>query len=81
MSKHILPRAAGEMGPTVRAKTFGMEFEYVLAFREDLLKHTISKYSLEAEIVKMLADSDHRQMMTTTHAEPIASHQCRTHWP
>lgn len=48
---------------SARATTFGIEFELILAFHEDLLKQVLSDYHIEADIVKTLTHTQHSELL------------------
>ncbi|KIW72105.1 hypothetical protein PV04_00325 [Phialophora macrospora] len=75
-----------EAGPksSVHATTFGIELEFVFAFKEDLLKHVISKYNLGADIIKTLAADEHQLVVATeqvANGVPVPAYDCRTRTP
>ena len=63
------------------ASTFGVELELVLAFNEDQLEYILSKYNIDAEIVRDPTEYEHGQLMTTDRSDPICSHQKRFLYP
>lgn len=65
----------------IRATHFGIELEFVLAFKEDLLDSTLSKYNIEAEIVKQLNDLQHKGILTGAMSIGNASYTCRSRYP
>jgi hypothetical protein len=73
-----------ETKSSVHATTFGIELECVFAFKEDLLKHVISKYNLGAGIIKTLTADEHQQLVATeqiANGLPVPGYDCRTRTP
>ncbi|KIX94032.1 uncharacterized protein Z520_10369 [Fonsecaea multimorphosa CBS 102226] len=60
---------------------FGIELEFVLAFKEDLLKSIIAKYHLDAHIIKTLADYEHRSLLEHDNIDTNPSYNCRWRYP
>ncbi|OAG37746.1 hypothetical protein AYO21_07989 [Fonsecaea monophora] len=71
----------GNVDATNRATHFGIELEFVLAFREDLLESIISKYNLDADIIKTLADYEHRSLIEHDNIGTNPSYECRWRHP
>ena len=65
----------------VLATTFGVEFEFLLAFNEDVLRRTLSKYKIDAQIVKSFSDYEHRSVMWAALADELPSHHNRSRYP
>lgn len=47
----------------ISATTFGIEFELILAFHEDILQMILSDYNIEAEILKTFDADQHGQLL------------------
>lgn len=67
----------------VRATTFGIEFEFILAFKHDLLKSILDGYNIEADIIKQFTDNEHKHLLGefAMHYEGNSSHNCRLRYP
>ncbi|KIW26470.1 uncharacterized protein PV07_09563 [Cladophialophora immunda] len=63
------------------ATHFGIELEFVLAFREDRLKSIISEYNLDADVIRTLADYEHRSLIEHDHMGTNPSYECRWRHP
>ncbi|ETI29245.1 hypothetical protein G647_01698 [Cladophialophora carrionii CBS 160.54] len=83
------PKSAGspskaETRSSVHATSFGLELEFVFAFKEDLLQHMLSKYNLGADIIKTLTADEHQQLVATeqvANGAPVPAYDCRTRTP
>jgi hypothetical protein len=72
------PRAA------VRATTFGIELEFVFAFKEYQLKNILSKYDLSADIIKTMTPEEHRDLVATfgiANGQDVPAYSCRQRSP
>ncbi|EXJ65276.1 hypothetical protein A1O7_01617 [Cladophialophora yegresii CBS 114405] len=68
----------------VHATTFGIELEFVFAFKENLLQDIISKYNLGADIIKALTADEHQQLVATeqvANGVPVPAYDCRGRSP
>ncbi|KIV77517.1 hypothetical protein PV11_09307 [Exophiala sideris] len=61
------------MGQPSCTTTFGIEFEFVLAFHGDMLASVMSEYNIDATIVKDLTDYQHRNILGRYARHPIAN--------
>jgi hypothetical protein len=68
---------------SAHATTFGIEFEFIFAFHEDLLKQILSDYYIEADIVKILTNSQHSELLGEDGNifDSNRSHNCRNQYP
>ncbi|KAJ9606492.1 hypothetical protein H2200_009453 [Cladophialophora chaetospira] len=80
-SKSITLSTSLDDKPPVHATHFGVEFELIFAFKEELLRSVLSQYCPEAELFKSLTDYDHRQILSTTHDDPFPIVACRSRYP
>ncbi|EXJ96200.1 hypothetical protein A1O1_01326 [Capronia coronata CBS 617.96] len=67
----------------VHATTFGIEFEFTVAFKQDLLESTLARHNLNADIIKHFTDNEHRNLLGefAQHYEGNPSHNCRFRYP
>ncbi|OAP55126.1 hypothetical protein AYL99_10826 [Fonsecaea erecta] len=90
-SSHITPPASSENSRSIGicatgadtaicATHFGIELEFVLAFKEDLLKSVISEYDLDATIIKKLTAYEHRSLIEHD-VNPNPAYDCRWRYP
>ncbi|KAG9783865.1 hypothetical protein KCU88_g2899, partial [Aureobasidium melanogenum] len=83
-AKQVEPSTAKQTSrPTIRANTFGLEFEYILGFKEELLQSTLARYNLKADMVKQFSDHEHRNLLGeyAPHFNDNPSHNCRLRYP
>ena len=65
----------------LRAATFGLELEFILAFNEDILKLILAKYNIDADIDKSPKDFERRAFMSTTFVGEYPTYRCRARYP
>ncbi|KAK4936859.1 hypothetical protein LTR10_022381 [Elasticomyces elasticus] len=66
-------RDVSRMGQPSCTTTFGIEFEFVLAFHEDMLASVMSEYNIDATVVKDLTEYQHRNLLGRYARHPIAN--------
>ncbi|KAI1619430.1 hypothetical protein EDD37DRAFT_217138 [Exophiala viscosa] len=66
-----LARGGSRIGRPSCTTTFGIEFEFVLAFQEDLLISVMPEHNIDATIVKDLTDYQHRNLLGRYARHPI----------
>ncbi|KIW12301.1 hypothetical protein PV08_09578 [Exophiala spinifera] len=70
----------GDDKPPIYATTFGIELEFCLAFREELLRTILQEYHTEADIVKTFTAHQHDNLLGKLATNPIPNPALEKRW-
>ena len=80
-TKGSFDNADPELTKVTTATTFGLEFEFVLAFHEDKLLEALNLYAIDASIVKNCDYDIQRELVKIEKGQSNRPYMCRDLWP